>query len=85
MAAVNETAVEYSHKIFNSLIPPESDVVEIDIAALLESLAVVGSYFISRAPREDRNKLIALWHEQALAMTARLILDDMESKGMDVY
>lgn len=75
MDKVNETAVEYSHKIFESLVPPDQKAVAIDVVAVLESLTVVASYFISRSDPDRQVSLLAVWHSDVLAMTAKIIGD----------
>lgn len=75
MDKVSETAVEYSHKIFESLVPPDQKTVAIEVVSVLESLTVVASYFISRSDPDKQAALLAIWHADVLAMTAKILGD----------
>jgi hypothetical protein len=75
--ATNDTALEYSRKIFNAIVPEEGpqDVL-VDVGAIVESLSVVCSFFISRCPPEARIDLLHIWQRDMLLFAARIMKGD---------
>jgi hypothetical protein len=86
MNDADDKHLELSKKIFDAIVPRgengEDRAVLIDVTAVIESLSIVCSFFISRCPPETQIDMLALWQRNMLLLAHRLMKgEDLTSEN----